>query len=153
MKLLITVLTGFSFLLASNTLSAVECNETCQLKQVKAYFTALDKVARKDSIVKDIDTLLALTHDSVKYVHVEYQANFTKDTWREAFLRNLKLGRYQNTEKNHIRILNSIAGKNHIAVEYSHGVIQESGQWEKTDNYLAIFGFTEGKLSLIKELW
>lgn len=68
-------------------------------------------------------------------------------------MRNLELGRYQNTDKNQIRILNSIAGKNHVAIEYSHGVIQENGQWEKTDNYLAVFGFTDGKLSLIKELW
>jgi len=49
--------------------------------------------------------------------------------------------------------LNSIAGKNHLAIEYSHGLIQENGKWEKNDKYLAVFGFTNGKLSLIKELW
>ena len=54
---------------------------------------------------------------------------------------------------NQIRILNSITGKNHIAIEYSHGVFQEHGEWEKTNNYLATFSFTDGKLSLIKELW
>ena len=97
--------------------------------------------------------LLASTHADVKYVHVQYEANFTKDIWRKAFLRNIKLGRYQNTDKNQIRILNSIAGKNHLAIEYSHGLIQDNGDWEKTDRYLAVFGFTDGKLSLIKELW
>jgi hypothetical protein len=110
-------------------------------------------VAKKGSTSSDVDALLALTHDDVKYIHVQYEANFTKDTWRKAFLRNIELGRYQKTDKNQIRILNSIEGKNHIAIEYSHGVIQANGKWEKTNKYLAIFGFTDGKLSLIKELW
>jgi len=132
---------------------AKDCDEYCQLEQVKAYFFALDKVAKKGSTSSDVDALLALTHDDVKYIHVQYEANFTKDTWRKAFLRNIELGRYQKTDKNQIRILNSIEGKNHIAIEYSHGVIQANGKWEKTNKYLAIFGFTDGKLSLIKELW
>ncbi len=153
MRILSKVLTGLSFIFLSNSLMAKECGELCQLEQVKAYFSALDKVAKKGSTSSDIDSLLELTHDDVKYIHVEYQANFTKETWRQAFLRNLKLNRYQNTDENQIRILNSIAGKNHLAIEYSHGLIKESGEWEQTDKYLAIFGFTQGKISLIKELW
>lgn len=137
----------------SHATTAKECTETCQLEQVTAYFSALDKVARSNSTPTDIDALLALTHDDVKYIHVEYEANFTKDTWRKAFLRNLELGRYTNTDKNQIRILNSIAGKNHLAIEYSRGLIQSDGTWEHTEKYLAIFGFKEGKISLIKELW
>jgi hypothetical protein len=31
------------------------------------------------------------------------------------------------------------AGKNHLAIEYSHGLIQENGDWEKTEKYLVIF--------------
>lgn len=153
MSQLLKLLGAVSLLLTSNALSASECNVTCQLEQVKSYFAALDKVAKKGSAVKDIDNLLTITHDDIKYIHVEYQANFTKDAWRKAFLRNLELGRYQKTEKNQIRILRSIPGKNHIAIEYSHGVIDKDGQWKQTDNYLAIFGFTDGKISLIKELW
>jgi hypothetical protein len=132
---------------------AKDCDEYCQLEQVKSYFSALDKVAKKGSTSSDVDALLALTHVDVKYIHVQYGANFTKDSWRKAFLRNIELGRYQKTDKNQIRILNSIVGKNHIAIEYSHGIIQANGKWEKTNKYLAIFGFTDGKLSLIKELW
>ena len=153
MRILFKVLTGLSFIILSNSSMAKECDEFCQLEQVKGYFSALDRVAKKGSTPSDIDSLLDLTHDDVKYIHVEYQANFTKDTWRQAFLRNLKLDRYQNTDKNQIRILNSIAGKNHLAIEYSHGLIKENGKWEETDKYLAVFGFTNGKLSLIKELW
>jgi hypothetical protein len=147
------VLTGLSFIILSNSTMAKDCDEYCQLEQVNAYFSALDKVAKKGSTSSDVDALLASTHADVKYVHVQYEANFTKDIWRKAFLRNIKLGRYQNTDKNQIRILNSIAGKNHLAIEYSHGLIQENGDWKKTDRYLAVFGFTDGKLSLIKELW
>lgn len=153
MQVLLKVLIGLSLVFLSNSIIAKECDQSCQLEQVTAYFAALDKVARTGSVPADIDALLDLTHDDVKYIHVEYQANFSKDTWRSAFLRNLKLGRYQNTDKNQIRILNSIAGKNHVAIEYSHGLIQENGKWQESDKYLAVFGFTNGKLSLIKELW
>lgn len=153
MKVLFKAVMGLALLITSSYALAVDCNEGCQLSQVKAYFSALDKVAKKDSTVEDIDALLAITHDDVKYIHVEYDANFTKETWRTAFLRQLELGRYQDTDKDQIRVLNSISGKNHIAIEYSYGVIQEDGTWEKTNDYLALFGFTDGKLSLIRELW
>ena len=140
-------------LVLSNNVFALDCNSTCQLKQINSYFDGLDKVARKSSSVKDIDALLALTHDEVKYIHVEYEANFTKKTWRKAFIRNLERGAYQNTDNNEIRILNTIFGKNYTAIEYSHGVVQQDGAWKQAEPRLILFGFTDGKISLIKELW
>ncbi len=133
--------------------TAQNCNEICQVEAVNNYFEALDKVAKKDSTPKDIDALLSLMHSDVKYVHVEYGAKFDLVSWRKAFLRNLNRGMYQNTDSNEQRIIKYIPGKNHVAVEYSHGVIQDNGQWKATEPLLAIFGFTEGKISLIKELW
>jgi len=150
----VLIITGILALLATmQTAFAQECNSDCQLQQVNSYFLALDKVSRKGSTAEDIEALLSLTHDDVKYIHVEYEANFTKETWRKAFLRNLAKDSYQHTDKNQIQILQSIAGKNHLAVEYSHGVIQPDGQWKKSKQKLVLFGFTDGKLSLIKELW
>jgi len=137
----------------ASTTSASSCGSTCQLDLVNSYFKALDKIARKDSSSKDIDFLLSFTHDDVKYIHVEYQANFTKDSWRKAFNRNLDRGAYQNNESNEIRVLSSILGKNHLAIEYSHGVIQADGIWQQTEPLLVIFGFTDSKISLVKELW
>jgi hypothetical protein len=146
----ILILTTLAF---SSFIKAQECNETCKIDAVNSYFDALDKVAKKGSTEKDVDALLALMHDNVNYVHVEYKANFDKASWRKAFLRNLKLARYQNTEKNQQRIIKHILGKNYIAVEYSHGVVLDNGQWQATEPLLALFGFTDGKISLIKELW
>jgi hypothetical protein len=146
---------GFIFVCLgfTNTSMAENCDATCQLNLVNSYFSALDKVARKDSTHKDIDSLLSLTHENVKYIHVEYEANFSKNSWRKAFIRNLERGAYQNNKKNEMRILNSIAGKNYLAIEYSHGVIQADGSWQKTEPLLVIFGFTDSKISLVKELW
>ncbi|KXI27516.1 hypothetical protein AX660_21335 [Paraglaciecola hydrolytica] len=132
---------------------ATSCESSCQLEQIRAYFAALDKVSRQGSTPTDIDALLALTHDSVNYIHVEYDANFDKTTWRQAFMRNVERGAYQNTRANEVRILNSIAGKNHTAIEYSHGVIQADGSWQASHALLVLFGFTEGKISLVKEYW
>lgn len=132
---------------------ALTCDSICQLSQIKSYFLALDKVSLKNSSIKDIDSLLALTHDEVKYIHVEYEANFNKESWRKAFIRNLERGAYQKSVKNEQHILNSILGKNHIAIEYAHGVIQPDGTWQQAQPRLVIFGFTNEKISLIKELW
>jgi len=132
---------------------ATDCAAPCQLNLIDSYFKAIDNISRQGSSVEDIDSLLALTHDKVEYVHVEYEANFTKLTWRQAFLSNLKRGAYQNTDKNQIRILNTIYGKNHTAIEYSHGVLQEDGSWQASEPLLVVFGFTEQKISLVKELW
>jgi len=153
MKYIYKIGYALTCLILSNAAIASSCDSTCQLDQIKSYFSALDKVSRKGSSTKDIDSLLALMHDNVKYIHVEYEANFNKELWRKAFIRNLNRGAYQNNAKNEKRIINSILGKNYIAIEYSHGVIQESGTWQQTEPLLVLFGFTEGKISLVKELW
>jgi len=92
-------------------------------------------------------------HADVKYIHVEYEASFDKESWRKAFVRNLERDAYQNTNENEQRVLKAILGKNHVAVEYSHGVIQKDGTWQQKKPLLVLFGFTEGKISLVKELW
>jgi len=146
---------GFVFicLTFASTTSASTCESTCQLDLVTSYFKALDKIARKGSSSQDIDFLLGFVHDDVKYIHVEYQADFNKKSWRKAFVRNLERGAYQNNESNEIRVLSSISGKNYMAIEYSHGVIQADGMWQKSEPLLVVFGFTESKISLVKELW
>lgn len=153
MKSIYKICFSISCLVISNNTIAADCDSSCQLKQVNLYFSGLDKVSRKGSSIKDIDALLALTHDQVEYIHVEYQANFNKTSWREAFIRNIKRGAYQKGKENEMRILNTIFGKNHIAIEYSHGVVQQDGSWQQTKPLLILFGFTDGKISLIKELW
>jgi hypothetical protein len=144
---------AFVYLTLASTASASSCESTCQLDLVNSYFKALDKIGKKGSSSADIDFLLNATHDDVNYVHVEYEAKFTKGSWRKAFIRNLERGAYQNNESNEIRVLSSISGKNHMAIEYSHGVIQTDGMWQKTKPLLVIFGFTDSKISLVKELW
>jgi hypothetical protein len=153
MKSILIIGLVFTSVFLSKTTLATNCDSTCQLEQIKSYFSALDKVSRKNSSVEDIDSLLALTHEDVKYIHVEYEANFTKVSWRKAFIRNLERGAYQTSAKNEKRILNTIFGKNHTAIEYSNGVIQQDGTWQQTEPLLVVFGFTNGKISLIKELW
>lgn len=153
MKFIFIIGLVFTSFISLKPALASSCDSTCQLTQINSYFSALDKVSRKNSTIKDIDSLLALTHDDVKYVHVEYEANFNKESWRKAFIRNLDRGAYQKNTKNEMRVLNNIFGKNYIAIEYSHGVIQPDGTWQQTEPLLVIFGFTNGKISLIKELW
>lgn len=133
--------------------SEAQCDNACMLSGAESYFNALDKVAKKNSSPKDIDNLLEQMHPSIKYEHIEYGANFDLESWRKAFNRQLSLGSYDNGPENQIRIINTIYGKSHIAVEYSHGLIQKDGSWQSDMKMFALFGFTNGKVSLIREYW
>ncbi len=153
MKTLIKQIFLVLFLLITTNSVNAACNSDCQLEQIKSYFKALDLISRKGSTEKDIDDFLNLVHDDVQYIHVEYEANFNKTTWREAFVRNLKRGAYNNSEHNQQRILKSIFGKNHIAIEYAHGEVQPDGSWKAEEPLLVLFGFSDDKITLVKELW
>lgn len=135
---------------AENTM---DCSPECQLEQVNNYFSALDEVYREGSTVAEIDHLLSILHEDVRYIHVDYEADFDRDSWREAFIGNLERGAYRNGPENEMRISNVIHGKNYIAVEYSHGIVQPDGTFESDDPLLVLFTFTDGKISCIEELW
>jgi len=139
--------------IVATPVTAAECDSVCMLGQVEHYFKALDRVSRRGATVDDVDLLLALLHPAVRYVHVEYEADFGRAEWRQAFIGNLERGAYANGPENEIRVLKSIPGKNHLAVEYSHGVVGADGTWTAGESYLVLFAFTEGRISLVKELW
>lgn len=131
----------------------IECNSECKLLQVEQYFQNIDKVFRKDSSSMDIDRFLTHLHDEVKYEHIEYGADFTKDKWRNAFLKQLEMNSYTDGPDSEARVINIIYGKHHAAVEYSYGKVKSDGVWEKGEAYFALFGFKDGRISLIREYW
>lgn len=131
----------------------IDCPPECQLEQVSAYFRALDKVFQEGSTVADVDDLLSILHERVRYVHTSYEADFGREDWRAAFIGNLERSAYRNGPERHIGILKVIHGKHHIAVEYSHGEVLPDGSWKGGEPLLALFRFTDGRISLIEELW
>ena len=130
-----------------------DCPPECQLEQAGAYFQALDKVFRDGSTVADIDALFSILHDRVRYVHTDYEADFQREAWRSAFVSNLERGAYRNGPERQIGIMSVIHGKHAVAVEYSHGEMLPDGTWKGDEPLLALFRFTDGKISLIEELW
>jgi len=131
----------------------VLCDKQCKLEQVEIYFNNIDRVFKQDSSQQDIEAFIAHVHDEVKYQHPEYGADFNKKSWREAFLKQLQLGSYDSGPKDEARILNAIDGKQHMAVEYSYGKKQADGSWQAGKPFLALFGFKDGKISLVREYW
>lgn len=140
-------------LLAPPSADSTDCPPECQLAQVRAYFRALDDVFREGSTVAEIDTLFSLLHDRVRYVHADYDADFQREAWRSAFIRNVERGAYRNGPERRIGIITVIHGKDAVAVAYSHGEVLPDGTWNSGEPLLAMFRFTAGKISLIEELW
>jgi hypothetical protein len=153
MKCLAAILPILYFCCALTPAFAKDCDTGCQMQQIDSYFKALDKISAKGSSIKEIDHFLSILHPDVKYIHVEYAASFDRTAWRQAFIRNLERGAYQNSNQSEQRVLTSIAGKNHVAVEYAHGVRLQDGTWQQQQPLLILFGFNAGQISLVKELW
>lgn len=151
-----------SFALISSVLSFVSaegfagnCEKACQQKLVEDYFLFFDKVMKKGSTEKDIANLFALFHADVKYEHLEYEASFNREEWHEAFVANLKRGAYQAPESEAIKVSKLIFGKSHVAVEYQYGTLTDGINWQAKDNngLLALFGFKDSKIVLLREYW
>lgn len=152
MKQLITFL--ISLFLSFNVLAkAGDCDEICKKQQVEVYLEHIVKIFIDGSTESDIDEFLVQLHENIKYEHPEYGANFDKKSWRKAFVRQLNLGNYTDTPNLKGGIINIIYGKHHAAVEYSYGKTQNDGRWQKDHVKFALFGFTDGKVSLVREYW
>lgn len=119
------------------------------------YFAALDAIEREGSTILDIENLLAITTESVHYVHKNFDANFDKPSWLKAFKRNLKAGANNLPSSFCTQITKSINGKNSVAVEYTRGAFNMDNVCipdDETRN-LAIFHIKDDKINLIEELW
>lgn len=135
--------------------NAKECNNQCQYNLVNSYFEKLSAIYRKSSNASDIDALFKSLAPSVRYEHLNYDASFTRDEWKQAFLNNLNGGAYKNEDKHLIRVDNAIHGKGFVAVSYSYGLIEKDGSWSPTgdQNLLALFKITNNKISSVQEYW
>lgn len=121
---------------------------------ITQYFDRLDAVFRDGSTKDDIHDFLALMSDDVRYIHREYDADFTLTSWRAAFLRISANGGYNQPAEFCTAVTNIIAGKSHYAVEYKAGTTIEDGcEAEESPPKLAIFTLDEQSIRRIEELW
>ena len=130
------------------------CGDACKEELIYAYFERLDAVYKSGSSSRDIDALFALFHPSVKYEHPAYGADFEVAEWREGFEQNLANGSFNHSQAEEIRVTQLIHGKDHSAVEYRYGTRTANG-WTPKDGpaLLALFGFADEKIALVREYW
>jgi hypothetical protein len=64
---------------------------------VQQYLELLDTLYHAGATEQDVDALMAMVADEGRYTHKGYGADFSKPTWRAAFLRNQKLGRFNKS--------------------------------------------------------
>lgn len=131
-----------------------ECDSSCKEKLITNYFESIDQVFRAGSTEADVNNLFKFFHPDVKYQHFEYDANFDMAEWRDAFNGNLQRGAYKKQQNESIKVTTYIHGKTHSAVEYRYGRQEDKG-WVPADQekLLALFGFKDNKIVLVKEYW
>jgi hypothetical protein len=152
-----TVLLSFLCLFSIHSF-AEEPSQPSNVDKVKSYLAAFDQVLRATSTIKDIDTLLSLTHESIRYQHPVHGVDFDKATWRAAFVRQLNLHRYTKGKSDKIEVFKAIGGKTHVAIQYAFGKVTTAGNWEiygdkDKEVMFSLFTFKDGKISLITELY
>ena len=129
------------------------CPDSCRMDLVNGYFEALVRIS-KAGTPEEINALLALCHEDVKYEHLEYEADFDRAAWHAAFTRNSERGVNNEPSNLQVKVLNHIHGKNHLAVAYAYGKVVD-GVWHANENgsLMALFGFKDGKILLVREYW
>lgn len=136
--------------------SSNACDAACKEAQINAYFERLSSVYRKGSTTTDIDRLFNLFAPGVRYSHKEYDANFERAEWKDAFNGNLERGAYSKDKNELIEITEIIHGRSHSAVEYRYMRRTNDGTLEPADDQgglLALFGFDGERIVLIEEYW
>lgn len=131
----------------------VNCDKTCQSRLVNAYHQGIDQISRKGSSVADVDRFLDGLHPQVQYSHPEYDSEFNKTLWRQAFLRQLNAGRYTGDEQTATHINHIIHGYQHAAVEKIQHYYDDEGNLISTPPRLEMFEFKEGKIFAIRDHW
>lgn len=132
------------------------CDAACKEAQINAYFDRLSGVYRDGSARADIDRLFDLFAPNVRYAHLEYDANFERAEWKEAFIGNLERGAYKKDKNELIEVTEIIHGRSHSAVEYRYMRRTKDGELEPADDQgglLALFGFEGKQIVLIEEYW
>lgn len=151
----ILVFTLFVGVFSSSKSMALACYNACKESAISSYFEKLSKVFRKGSDSGSVKDLFSLFHDEVKYEHFEYDANFNKLEWFDAFQNNLDRGVYSKGDQEGMRVEKYIFGKSHVAVECGYGEQTSTGEWARKgdQNLLAVFGFKGKKIVLVREYW
>lgn len=140
--------TGLCFLVIANAAAAqlkVLSPEELTAKVVEIT-EAQNQVMLKGSTQADVDKLFALYSDDFVYRHDVYGGNYSKEQLYANTLRLLAMGKYDKTEPRY-RIISQIPGLNAVAVERQEkhkGVVK---------NHLAVFEFSEDKVTKISEYW
>lgn len=140
----------------SASASTSTCDAACKKGAIDAYFERLSAVYRLGSTSHDVDKLFELFAPNVRYAHKEYDANFGRAEWKEAFDANLKRGAYRKHPDEQIQITQLIHGQRHSAVEYRYMRKAEDGSLQPADDQgglLALFGFDGDRISLVEEYW
>lgn len=155
MKMTIKILMLSLAILAMNNVSASECDNSCKKQVIEKYFSFLGEIYKEGSSPEQVSTLFSLMSAGVKYEHIEYEADFDRAQWHQAFIANLERGVYAAPKNSVISVENYIYGKHHVAVEYSYGEVNKTGDWvpKGDQKLLALFGFDEEKLTLVREYW
>lgn len=155
------LLRSFGFVVLTMTMlcanaSPSACDAACKEAQIDAYFERLSSVYRKGSTTADIDRLFNLFAPDVRYSHKEFDANFERLEWKDAFKGNLERGAYNKDKDELIEVAKIIHGRRHSAVEYRYMRRTKDGTLEPADDQgglLALFGFDGERIVLIEEYW
>jgi hypothetical protein len=132
------------------------CDTACKEARIETYFDRLSAVYRRGSTSADVERLFDLFAPNVRYVHKEYDANFERAEWKDAFDGNLKRGAYRKDRNELIEITKVIHGRRHSAVEYRYMRRAEDGTLQPADDQgglLVLFGFDGDRILLIEEYW
>jgi len=142
------------FILTTNVAADEVCDNSCQTQLITAYYKGIDNILAKGSTADDIEQFLNSLHADVNYLHPEYQADFDKAGWRNAFTGTMRKGGFNNPKEAFALVKKIIHGHNYAAVEKVDRFFNvKTGKVIETPPRLAIFSFKDKKIIYIRDHW
>jgi len=121
------------------------------LSMVRSFIRASGEVSQRGMAA--VEDVMALMHEDMRYIHLEYGADFDKAAMREGFERRIARAATRGSQ---VTIQNHITGKNIVILETSGTYdrkVDDGWQPRSYDGHVTTYEFKDGKIWRVREYW
>ena len=112
------------------------------------FITLTDATKVKGATAKDIESVLNLLSDEMRYQHSNYGADLTKAQFVEGLVNYMGVADAMES-----KIIDKISGSNAIAVSFISTTVINGKTEVDEKPLMRVFEFNQDKITLVKEYW
>lgn len=121
------------------------------LGMVRSFIRASGEVSQRGMAA--VEDVMALMHEDMRYIHLEYGADFDKAAMLEGYKRRIARAATRGSK---VTIHKHITGKNIVIIEASgtyERKVDDGWQPRSYDGHVTTYEFKDGKIWRVREYW